>query len=1597
MLRHASRARRGAGAFLILLSVFLLGASGIVYNAQVAQAGELEIRADRHEGQFQTSPGVYGGYTTGNVTTYSENDDVNFRVTLSSDDGGLVGTMLIEYSREGSTCSFFSPVLTPGTHNAEAPPVVAISGNGSFTYELGTVTAVGSDWVQPVTITWAAGASGEAYFYYYLHIDSSVNGCTGSSQHSQLDAPATGAGAFKATGQKSVNVPANALVRIPDITIIKMINRNGDGHTYVPAAAGEYRFTLTAPGGGTTTASTDNSGEVTFADVEPAGAYTVTEQQVLFDQGTYSFASGLGADGCSFSGSTADVTVVAASTSDVPNPSCTFYNDPAPARILVDKVTDPSGSSQSFEFDPSWSASNFFLTDAAAPADSGALVPGTYSVAEVNLPSGWDLTSATCSDGSPVSAIVLGVAETVTCTFTNTQRGHILVDKVTDPSGSSQSFEFDPSWSASNFFLTDAAAPADSGALVPGTYSVAEVNLPSGWDLTSATCSDGSPVSAIVLGAGETVTCTFADTLERGHIYVDKATDPSGSAQSFEFDPSWGDNFYLTDADPAHDSGPLLPGTYSVGEVNLPAGWSQSNVTCSDGSSPSAIDLSPGEAVTCVFSNLLARGRIYVDKVTDPSGSAQSFEFEPSWGDNFFLTDAGAPNDSGALLPGTYSVDEVNLPSGWDLTSATCDDGSPISAIDLGPGEVVTCTFTNTQRGAIVVAKETLPDGSQETFHFTGAVDSWLYDGTSTGAVEVLPGTYSVTEEAKAGWDLTGISCSDTDSTGDVGTATATFNVDPGEVVTCTFTNRQEGQIIVAKETVPGGASASFGFTGDISATLGDGESSTPVSVDPGGYSVTETPQAGWDLTGISCVDSDYANSSGNVETATANFNVEPGETVTCTFTNTQRGHILVDKVTDPSGSIQPFEFGPSWGGDFFLTDADAPHDSGALPPGTYSVDEVNLPSGWDLTSATCDDGSPISAIDLGPGETVTCTFTNTQRGHILVAKETLPDGASQTFDFTGDIIATLGDGQSSAPVEVVPGAYSATELGQEGWDLTGISCSDTNSTGDLGSSTADFSVEPGETVTCTFTNTERGHIVVAKVTDPSDDPTTFDFTGDITATLGNGGSSTPVEVVPGTYSATEGSVTGWAVTDISCDDGSSASPSSGDVAGGVATFNVDPGETVTCTFSNYRLPTGALTIIKDANPSDGTLFSFNNGDFSLTDGGSHVIPDVGGQQVVVTEDVLSGDWRFSEVTCDAADWSADGQTVTVNVGRDEAASCTFTNYEMGHIIVEKQTLPDGSAAVFDFTGDITASLSDGQSSIPLAVDPGSYSVTEGALAGWNLTDISCDDGNSSGDVATGEATFNVEAGESVTCTYTNTQDGRIIVEKLTVPLAAPVLAFDFTPSWGGGFALANGESEDSGYTLTPGGSYSVSEALPAPTPTDVWVLLSAVCSDGSDPGAISLDPGETVTCTFTNLWTYIGGGATAALTIIKAPTPADNTVFSFTGDMGSFTLQAPSHPSMQFLDLDTGVYTVTESALAGWDFDHVTCTGGEWVANGSSVTVFLGEGEITSCTFYNTAEELPFTGTPTWFLALLIMGLGAMAVGTGLLLLPLGRRSGRH
>src|SRR5204862_1102110 len=102
---------------------------------------------------------------------------------------------------------------------------------------------------------------------------------------------------------------------------------------------------------------------------------------------------------------------------------------------------------------------------------------------------------------------------------------------------------------------------------------------------------------------------------------------------------------------------------------------------------------------------------------TQPS-DPQDFSFTAGGGlgpTSFQLDDDSDPTLSNTRTFGSvpaasgYSLAET-VPSGWDQSSATCDDGSPVSNIDVAPGETVTCTFTNRKRGKVVIVKDAQPD-----------------------------------------------------------------------------------------------------------------------------------------------------------------------------------------------------------------------------------------------------------------------------------------------------------------------------------------------------------------------------------------------------------------------------------------------------------------------------------------------------------------------------------------------------------------------------------------------------------------------------------------------------------------------------------------------------------------------------------------------------------------------------------------------------------------------------------------------------------------------------------------------------------------------
>ena len=276
--------------------------------------------------------------------------------------------------------------------------------------------------------------------------------------------------------------------------------------------------------------------------------------------------------------------------------------------------------------------------------------------------------------------------------------------------------------------------------------------------------------------------------------------------------------------------------------------------------------------------------------------------------------------------------------------------------------------------------------------------------------------------------------------------------------------------------------------------------------------------------------------------------------------------------------------------------------------PGSYSVSET-VPAGWDLTSATCvssiGDTEGPGAIELDAGETVTCTFNNRKRANLIVEKQTTPDGASGSFTFTGTAAGTISDDGMIGVSNLVPGTYTSTENDPApNFDLTSIVCDDMNSTGDVPSRTATFRLEPGETVKCVFTNTQRGMGQVVKTVNNAPPAGTQAFTFQIrqgasmtevgttlesgVANAGNGGiiNFTTKLVAGQTYQMCEIIMPGWLSTlgtfvpdSFMPPDGVATNPNV-DNSIVCVDFSVTPGETKVFTVDNTPPPGGrALTI----------------------------------------------------------------------------------------------------------------------------------------------------------------------------------------------------------------------------------------------------------------------------------------------------------------------------------------------------------------------------------------------------------------------------------
>jgi len=378
------------------------------------------------------------------------------------------------------------------------------------------------------------------------------------------------------------------------------------------------------------------------------------------------------------------------------------------------------------------------------------LAPGSgYSLSETT-PTGWIQTSASCDSGKTISAIVLNAGDNVTCTFANTKQASLTVIKNT--TGGDGTFNFSGTGTGvnSSFSLTTKSGTATTSFsnLAPGSgYSLSETT-PTGWIQTSASCDSGKTISAIVLNAGDNVTCTFANTKKAILVVVKNATAPGGTFSFTGTGSGILSSFSLTTSNGTAQTSfaNLTPGSgYAVSETGQ-SGWTLASSGCDNGNAVTAISLNAGQTVTCTFNNTFLPPNLTISKGPDVFGDS-GYEIHPGGTATFTITvsNIGAGPATGTVLTdtlnsgvGTWTSDQTNVCSISNVVNLTCTIGT------LTAGNSFTVSLQTT-----IPANYLLPPA--------------LPPGTSTFEID---GNLAVTTTGGKDWANVGVNCASTPAVG---------------------------------------------------------------------------------------------------------------------------------------------------------------------------------------------------------------------------------------------------------------------------------------------------------------------------------------------------------------------------------------------------------------------------------------------------------------------------------------------------------------------------------------------------------------------------------------------------------------------------------------------------------------------------------------------------------------------------------------------------------------------------------------------------------------------------------------------------------------
>lgn len=608
--------------------------------------------------------------------------------------------------------------------------------------------------------------------------------------------------------------------------------------------------------------------------------------------------------------------------------SCT----PATGALRIEKVA--LGGNDTFEIDATNNSSNAVLDyDITTAGGSGgetkmALATGTYTISETP-PAGWVLDSIVCGRQTTDQAVVVK-DQTTTCVVTNKKLASVTIKKVTiDDTGA---FEFNATSSpmgqgAITPFTetTNAVNTPSSGTtltnLVPGDYTFTETPPNSGWDLTALDCQNASGVSrngfagSFTLDPGAVATCTYTNTRQTGGLKVIKSAQGAAMNELFTFEirddqsALVGQSFDLGDGGMNTVNG-LPTGDYTITETNLPAGWALDDINCGTrNGNTTTVTVTNNQVTECTFTNSKNVGQLKVSKKTINGNDNFDFDITDSQNQLSATATGLANGDSQTfdLVADTYTISEVNLPPGWSLTDVTCNQPTQLNNnsvdVTVQTGMLTECEFTNQlAASSLTIVKDVPGSGDTTSFNFTNAgpqtpANFALSDGQSQNFTTT--GRYVITEAQTSGYQLSSLQCSGTGANGQgdsvsVANRRTIVQLDPGENIVCTYTNKRlTGSIKVRKVTIGGDGNFDFRVTGQSAFQLSNGQTRQFSNLSVGQYTIREVNlPSGWTLQNIACTGG--GNRQGNGITVDLSSN----QSITCTFTNFKKRDERMRDVT---------------------------------------------------------------------------------------------------------------------------------------------------------------------------------------------------------------------------------------------------------------------------------------------------------------------------------------------------------------------------------------------------------------------------------------------------------------------------------------------------------------------------------------------------------------------------------------------------------------------------------------------------------------------------------------------------------------------------